>query len=156
MSQETEKTMVDYASVSFTTMAGSGPDQTNIVVQTHIDVTQDAGDIDNQLDMISARLERQRVIGEIPARAENIERMTSQIKQMESDTKRLDKEAQADWQKSGRSGDFKLSKANQKNRDEVEINVKNLKDRIKDEQNKLEYAIEVRDGKLKVKAVKTA
>jgi hypothetical protein len=156
MSKEIEKTVVDYASISFTTQIGSGPDATNMVVQASVDITKDEGDIDLELDKIACRLERQRVIGEIPMYIENIERCRSQINQMNEDMGRLDAKAQEDWQKSGRKGELKLSKQNEQNRVEVLLNIKKLEDRIKTDENKLNYAIEVRDGKSKIRAVKTA
>ena len=157
MSKEAaEKTIADYASVSMTTQVGSGPDAVNLVVQSHVDVTRSGEDIDVDLDKIAQRLERQRVIGEIPAYVENIERCQGQIDQMEKDLKRLDASFDEKWKKSGKQGDPKDSPANAKHRTEVLLNVKNLEESIQVNQNKLSFAIEVRDGKTDIKATKTA
>jgi hypothetical protein len=150
-----DKTVADYWSVNFTTQVGSGPDASNVVVQASVDKTLDADGVDAEFDFIAGRLSRQRIIGEIPAYVENIERMRGQIDQMEGDMKRLDVVAQEKWEKSGRAGKVEYNKSDNKNRTECLLNIKTLKERIKENENKLNYAIEVRDGK-KAKAVKSA
>jgi hypothetical protein len=152
---ESKKTMVDYASVSMTTVAGSGPDATNIVVQMSLDVTQPQDVIDAALDKWADSLDRQRIIGEIPAYMENIDRAKRQISQMEDDRDRLDKQAQKDWEKSGRNGKVKHSPANEKNRIEVALNIKKLQEQIQENIKKLDFAMELKNGK-KGKAVKSA
>lgn len=156
MTKEVEKTIADYASVSMTTQVGSGPDATNLVVQSHVDITRSGEDIDVDLDKLAQRLERQRVIGEIPAFVENIERCKSQIRKMNEDMQRLDGDFAEKWKKSGKTGDPKDSPQNAKHRKEVLLNIKTLEDSIQENENKLSFAIEVRDGKTDIKAVKTA
>jgi hypothetical protein len=144
--------------VSMKSIAGSGKDGTEIVLQTHFpsDLTPDQ--MDWHLDKLAGRLDRQRTIGEIPALIESVEHCKKSIRNIEEDTERLDRSSQKDWEDSGRSGKVQFSKANQKQREEIALNLKGWKDRLAEAQNKLSIATGLlNEGKVEqVKAAQTA
>jgi hypothetical protein len=155
MSNKPDKSVADYASVSLTTQAGQGAELTNIVIQAHVDVTQKPKDIDADLDKLNDALARQRVIAEIPSYHRQIERDVAHIKQMEDDMDRLDQEEKLKWKESGRpDSEFRFKKSTESHRKEALFNIKKIKERIQEHENKLQYALDVKHGK--EKAVKVA
>jgi hypothetical protein len=155
MSEETVRTVVDYASVSLTTAAGSGPDQTNLVIQTHMPMDWSESEMDWFLDKLSARLARQRIVGDIPKHQGDIKHCKKAINNIESDIARLDSNQQIDWDKSGRSGTVKLSAANQKAREDTALTLKQWKERLVDSERLLAEAYQLLNEQ-SGKAAKTA
>ena len=141
--------------VSMQTQAGSGKDLTNITLQTHFPSDISSDDMDEQLDKLAGSLERQRVIGEIPAIIESIAKHNKSIDNILSDIDRIDTKAQKDWDKSGRSGSVKLSNANHKHREETANTIKHWRDMLDIEEKKLAIALETR-GTINVQQVKVA
>jgi hypothetical protein len=145
-----DKSVADYASVSLTTQAGQGSELTNIVIQAHVDVTQTPKQIDDDLDKLGDALARQRVIAEIPSYRRQIERDNAHIRQMEEDIKRLDQEEKSKWVEAGRpESEFRFKKSTETHRKEALFNIKNIKERIQEHENKLQYALDVKHGKAK-------
>jgi len=144
--------------VSMKSIAGSGKDGTEIVLQTHFPSDLSSDEMDFHLDKLAGRLDRQRQIGEIPAIREQIAMCLKSIKAIEDDTERLDRGAQKDWEDSGRTGKVQFSKANQKQREEIALNLKGWKDKLADAEARLNKALELlNEGEVEqVRAAQTA
>jgi hypothetical protein len=147
MSNKEVKTSDEVAAVgvSMKSIAGSGKDGVEIAVQTHfpLDLTEDQ--MDGYLDLLSGRLARQRVVGEIPALEEAIEKHYDDIKQIKTDTARIDAQHKKDWAASGRKGPVKLTNSNVKQREAVMANIETYEEKVAILEKKLEEALAVRD-----------
>lgn len=150
-----QKSAADYASMSMTTLAGSGPDATNIVAQYNVDITKGQKHIDDEMDLIADALARQREVGNIASYEENIFNCTKQVGIFEEDIKGMENRAAASWKSSKRTGKPELNSNDDKRKRELLKEINRLKESRQEWQNKLVYALELRDGKA-AKAVKTA
>lgn len=143
--------------VSLKSICGSGKDGVEMVFQTHFPSSLSAEEMDLLLDKYAKRLERQRLIGEIPEIKEGIARHKKSIKDIEDGIVRIDRQQQLDWEKSGRSGQAKLSAANQKQREESSINLKGWREGLEKLEAKLAEANALLDDNYKKpRAVKSA
>jgi hypothetical protein len=132
--------------VSMKSIAGSGKDGVEIAVQTHFPLDLSAEEMDENLDILAGRLARQRVIGEIPAYLEAIEKHEQDIYQIKKDTAAITERKKKDWKESGRSGPMKLSANSKREFNAIEQNLETYEEKLAILKVKLAEAISVRDG----------
>lgn len=124
MAESQIKAVVPAIGVSLNTPVGEGPKSIGLVFQTHLAGDLPDDEVNAKLDQFMEYARRQQVIGKIPDLEKAVKQHKDNIRFVEEDIERLDKQAQDKWEKSGKVGKAKLQAQDNSARENGLVNLK--------------------------------
>lgn len=117
------KVVVPAIGVSLNIPVGEGPKTIGLVFQTHIPGDLPDAEVNERLDKFMEHGRRQQIIGKIPDLKKEVEKFEFNIRNIEEDIAKLDKQNAEKYEERGRVGAVKLNATDKAARENALVNL---------------------------------